>query len=667
MIRRTLRFAVIWATISVLLVCAAYFTGLLTPVEHRLFDLRARLFNHGLPVSDDVIFVEFDAESLDALAPMVGGWPWPRGTVVAALMVDYIMAGNPAVLLFDELYATYSPKSPGVDIPEEDWLLLEASMAYPNVSHAVLFEHRGLDEPVPMFEAAIANFEIDVGIVGAPAGYPDYDSYRAPYEPLRDYASLLHAANRPIDSDGRSRRIALLVQYEGVFYPGLALRAVDAFYLPRSYSLDDRELVLQTEDGVSRRIPLQAGGEYLINPYPDFDAITRYSAADIVESSRRYFADDGEPEVSTGEFAEKIVVLGTPDVRPDIVGISNILSAHHLHTIPQWLTAVLAAVLTAAIVAATAFIKPRMLAMVLGGVMVLGVPLASVLLFQARGIVVSTAPLLVGSLVGYGGSVGFRLRTAAPAGNPIAGEMTFLVASTQDLSAQAEIVSPAHAGTALLTYIDTVRSSVEAHGGTVASVSGETVTAVFTQANGRAVDAALAVTERVAAGTRSVDSSPIRTVAAVHTGPGIVAPRSEFGRMVLGDGVSRATRICRLAVYYGVDVLVSAVDEDRGLVFLDAVTFGDRPDVVRVYVPLRSAGDEAAEFSQARAQYEQRSFAQAKERFSAIQATVGHPLAAAATRFAARCDRFLASPPPPQWNGVWRVGDQTYMSTRRPT
>jgi adenylate cyclase len=275
--------------------------------------------------------------------------------------------------------------------------------------------------------------------------------------------------------------------------------------------------------------------------------------------------------------------------------------------------------------------------------------------------------LLVGSLFGYGGSVGFRLRTAAPAGKPIAGEMTFLVASTQDLSAQADVVSPAHAGTALLTYIHAVRSSVEAHGGTVASVSGETVTAVFTPANGQAVDAALAVTERVAAGTKSVDSSPIRAVAAVHTGPGIVAPPSEFGRMVLGDGVSRATRICRLAVYYGVDVLVSADDEDRGLVFLDAVTFGDRPDIVRVYVPLRSAGDQAAEFSRARAEYEQRSFAQAKERFSAIQATVGHPLAGAAARFAARCDRFLASPPPPQWNGVWRVGDQTYMSTRRPT
>ncbi|MEA1935104.1 MAG: CHASE2 domain-containing protein [Thermodesulfobacteriota bacterium] len=92
--------------VSALLFCSFYTKPvLLTTLDNRLIDL---LFDWrgSLPVTDNVVIVDIDDESL----AKIGQWPWPRDTV--AKLVSTIHANGAVVIGFDIVFPEPDRTSP---------------------------------------------------------------------------------------------------------------------------------------------------------------------------------------------------------------------------------------------------------------------------------------------------------------------------------------------------------------------------------------------------------------------------------------------------------------------------------------------------------------------------------------------------------------------------
>ena len=56
-----------------------------------------------LAAREDIALIESDEGSLRNLQPHAGMWPWPR--VVHASLIEYLMRGKPALIVYDVLFA----------------------------------------------------------------------------------------------------------------------------------------------------------------------------------------------------------------------------------------------------------------------------------------------------------------------------------------------------------------------------------------------------------------------------------------------------------------------------------------------------------------------------------------------------------------------------------
>lgn len=726
--RQKALFAFAFPLSLVAIILAGFFLNVFAPFERRLLDLRFTWFNQNLPVSEDIVFVDFDDRSLETLSKQIGGWPWPRGTVVATYMLDYIMAGNPKILLFDVIYSTYSPKPPGTDIPEEDWIMLEASMAYPNVSHAVLFYDQNLDERVQMFEAAAANFAIPMDDASSEVELPRFDFFLAPYEPLRDYASLLHSVNHMEDADGISRRNQMVVKYGDVYYPGLATRALDAFLTPESYALEGRNLVLELPGGERKEIPLTDNGDYLLNFYPDNNEFEAYPADNIIASAQNFFSNSGgEVWVPPETFEDKIVVIGASalglkdlKITPmgkniagpylHITAISNVLQDQYLREVPQWLSALIITLIIVAVVLSTLYMPEGVLRNVVGVLVIAGVIAAGALLFREAAVVVDLAATLSAALLSYFGALIFLSLTEAAEKNQISNVMSKYLAPsvmTEVLENYDELIGevgesreiailfsdirsfttisenyPAERVVDLLNqYLEPMIEVVFQNRGTLDKIIGDAIMAFWGAPNPEdqkaqlAMRTALQMIERLGDLNRRFEeqgNAPIRIGVGVHTGEMIVGNIGSDQRLdytAIGDNVNLGSRIEGLTKYYKVPILASentyeATKDDFAYVFLDTVAVKGRTQGIGMYTPLGENG--AAEpvrgygeaFVEARKAYEEQDFANAKKQFDSLEKDEENPLALVSGVFKARCVRFMRTPPPENWNGIWKMTEK---------
>lgn len=110
----------------VLLAVLASGSGLLTRIDHLVFDVGQRLLRNVVP--SDVLIIAIDEDSLDRL----GRWPWPR--TWHARLLQTLCASKPAALGFDIAFSEPS------DDPLTDLLLAEAMAACGNVVLPLVIE-----------------------------------------------------------------------------------------------------------------------------------------------------------------------------------------------------------------------------------------------------------------------------------------------------------------------------------------------------------------------------------------------------------------------------------------------------------------------------------------------------------------------------------------------
>jgi len=137
---------------------------------------------------------------------------------------------------------------------------------------------------------------------------------------------------------------------------------------------------------------------------------------------------------------------------------------------------------------------------------------------------------------------------------------------------------------------------------------------------------------------------------------------------VLGDGVNLASRLEGANKAYGTEILVGGRTREKAgdrFVFrtMDLLQVKGKNVGVPVFVLVAERGalpadEEAwlARWEEAVAAYRARDFARARAAFAALGAE--RPADEPCNVYLSRCDTFLASPPPADWNGVYELHDK---------
>jgi len=147
---------------------------------------------------------------------------------------------------------------------------------------------------------------------------------------------------------------------------------------------------------------------------------------------------------------------------------------------------------------------------------------------------------------------------------------------------------------------------------------------------------------------------------------GNMGSKHKYNYTVMGDMVNLASRLEGANKAYGTYLMISestveALQGSIDLRELDLVAVKGKDQPVKVYEVLDVAGSTPAatlavarRFEQGLAEYRARRFASARVIFEELAAN-GDPPAKA---YIARCDEFIATPPPEDWDGVWHMKEK---------
>lgn len=257
---------------------------------------------------------------------------------------------------------------------------------------------------------------------------------------------------------------------------------------------------------------------------------------------------------------------------------------------------------------------------------------------------------------------------ADPARAKLGGErkvLTVLFSDIRGFSGFSETMGPEELASYLGEYLTPMTELVLDSGGTLDKYIGDAVMAIWAAPvdmpdhAARACEVALKMQEAVVELNRKwkAEGKPeIAIGVGINTGPmsvGNMGTSARFDYTVLGDQVNLGARLEGLTKEYGVDILVgedTAKAAAGRFVFreVDLVRVKGRASAAPVYQLVgRSDVHLNPRFAEALALYRRRDFAVARAEFAAIE---GDKTAAI---FAKRCAELAASPPSPDWDGVY--------------
>lgn len=280
----------------------------------------------GAPPSGTVV-VDIDDASLSAL----GQWPWPRYRV--AQLIDRIAAAHPSAIAMDILFPepdrtsladirrtfkrdfgvdiSFSGVPPGL-LDNDGWLAHE--MARADVIGARYFEFDRVthaDRPVRPglgFDGRIDLLEPDRA-----SGVLDS------IDPIASQTRTSGFVNSRLDGDGVLRRLPVMIEYEGVLYPSLALAATMHALGVRSARVDSGPAGLSLRIG-KRAIPLDRSAYALLRFNGPAQVYPGFSAVDVLAGHVRA-ADLRGRIVFIGSSAVGLHDVHRTAVDPDFSGL----------------------------------------------------------------------------------------------------------------------------------------------------------------------------------------------------------------------------------------------------------------------------------------------------------------------------------------------------------
>jgi adenylate cyclase len=692
---------------TMLLVLGLDLSGVLTVYRLKTLDL---LFRHApLPqATPQVVVVTIDQPDLDFLKTQGVTWPWPRQ--LYAPLIDFCRRSGAKAVIFDILYTEASSYG-----PEDDQRLAAAAAAAGKVIFPFFLSREDKPSspqtPELLDKAALA-------IAGSPPqDFLHYRSLLAPIPPLVTGARTLGNVECRPDIDGTYRRLPLVASFQGRFLPILGFAAFQALHQGAPWRFQDGALVqgqrripldaqgqfLLKYRGPSRSHQRFAAANLMQSEYRCLHNLPPLVPPEAL-AGKWVFVGLTAPGLLDLKASPVSAVYAGVEIHATL--LDNLLQGDFLQTAPvllQWawtLALVAAMILTVLFVSGMSGLVGNLGALVLFNALHLGLcvlaftrswyadpllpdlalnlsfALAAIYSYATEG---RQKQAIRGMFAQYMSEVVISHLLQHPEKLKLGGErrrITLFFSDLAGFTTLSERLDPETVVALLNDYLSRMTEIILEEEGTVDKFEGDAIMAFWgapLDQEDQAVLACRAALRQAAALhdlNRQFAAQGLPTLTlriGLHTGEAIVGnlgSQKRFDYTVIGDTVNLASRLEGLNKFYGTAIMASqaTVQECRDLLEfreLDWVAVKGRAAPVTVYEVMALKGELTPAQSAARHQFAQglklfreRAFAQAAQAFAA--ALVHLPEDGPAQLFRDLCQKFQESPPPADWDGVFR-------------
>ena len=288
--------------------------------EWKTYDERVQLLADPKDASSDIVVIDIDSNSLEAMRDELGRWPWPREA--QAMLLGYARSGGARAVVFDVLFPEPDLRDPASDsafaerLASDGGAVLAVTLAPGRAGEdATLLErHRSAEDPeLGRALAMLPRFAVPVqgGTGTAPLGV-DLPYAEPPVASFLEHTAAVGTINWTPDPDGVVRWERPLSQRRGEVYPSLALaaaRVIEPERFDGPVTFEPGALRIGAE-----RVPVAADGRMLLRwhgPYRSGE-VTTYTVIPAFEvlNSFDQVMRGSDPDVPLATFEDKVVLVG---------------------------------------------------------------------------------------------------------------------------------------------------------------------------------------------------------------------------------------------------------------------------------------------------------------------------------------------------------------------
>ncbi|OPX56925.1 adenylate cyclase [Oceanospirillum multiglobuliferum] len=315
--RRLQAGTVIFLTVCTLMTIL-HFLGGGQRLEWITYDHRYKVFRADKKAHDDIAIILIDESSLQAMAPLVGRFPWPR-TVYTDLL-EFLNYAEPKAILFDILFTEHQNAKNSIE-QEDDLSFAIATASTGSVYHAAQImavaederKDKMLDRPLPDAFKQQFGFELNEKL----STDLRTNNYALPYTDLYSGSRGIGSVDMKSDADGIYRTVHPFRIYQDKALPSLGFAA----FVNRDTTIRRNENSLTLDD---IQIPLLNNGEYPVHMVGKFNT---YSFGGLMASLQQIRQGNVDNLiVDPREFTNKIIYIGASAVGLEDIKATPVLS-----------------------------------------------------------------------------------------------------------------------------------------------------------------------------------------------------------------------------------------------------------------------------------------------------------------------------------------------------
>lgn len=326
-------------------------------MENRSFDIRQSYISSiGLREHNkNIVIVAIDDASYEYILEKYGEWPLDRS--IYAKLTDYIEAQSPKSIAFDLMFVK-SVKSSA----NSDKALIDIFKKYNNVYTAMNLDNQEVDLRKPAILPEKLALNINNKSKKVDTKYYEFANCRSILDGILNSTKNIGMINVLRGDDGVLRQMPLFLNYNGKYYPQLALKVA-----LNSLGLNDKKDFEISKKGElilgNKKIPVNKDGSITLNWYggaETFEHIPLYKLIKAMEGDKNYKFNFKDKIVYFGATVSSLSDIKTvpvdrvyPGVEVQTTYVNNILDNNLIKKIsPAWniVIIMILAVLTIAIV-----------------------------------------------------------------------------------------------------------------------------------------------------------------------------------------------------------------------------------------------------------------------------------------------------------------------------
>ena len=269
----------------------------ISSMENRSFDIRQSYISSiGLKQhNENIVIVAIDDASYEYVLEKYGEWPLDRS--IYAKLTDYIELQSPKSIAFDLMFVKSMKSDTNADND-----LINIFKKYDNVYTAMNLDNQEEDLRTPVQLPDKLSVNVINKSKNIDTKFYEFTNCRSILEGILENTSNIGMINVLRGEDGVLRQMPLFLNYNGKYYPQLALKvALDSLGLKDKKDFEinkNGELILG-----DKKIPVDSDGSVILNWYGSagtYEHISLYKLLKAMEGDENYKFD----------FKDKIVYFG---------------------------------------------------------------------------------------------------------------------------------------------------------------------------------------------------------------------------------------------------------------------------------------------------------------------------------------------------------------------